>query len=360
VRLHLVALPHTRVEPAFCGCAYTAKVLKFCKMMRDRFPIVLYAPAGEPPDGVDFFPCLSDDERQATFGQDDPNRLPEWPTNEQSLPFNMNVIRHLREEVHRGDIVLLVAGRGAKIIVDALPKNLYAEPFVGYEGILDNTHRAFESYAWMHAVYGRKQIKNIAWFDTVIPPFCDLGEFPILNDGSGDYLLFLGRLIRRKGPHIAAEIAKASGLPLYVAGAGGEMKNGALYGKEGVKLEGVTHIGPVNVQGRALVLAGARALLCPTIYLEPGGNVAIEAMMAGTPVITADFGVFSETVVHGVSGFHFRMLREAVEAVKNTDKLDPAKIRAHAAVNYSLEAVASRFELWFDRLTSLWGKGWYA
>lgn len=359
MRLHLVALPHTRVEPAFCGCAYTSKVLKFCKMMRDRFPIVLYAPAGEPPEGVDFFPCLGDDERQSIFGQDDPNRLPDWPTDEQSLPFNLNVIRHLREQVHKGDIVLLVAGYGAKIIVDALPKNLYAEPFVGYQGILDKTHRAFESYAWMHAVYGRKQIKDIAWFDTVIPPFCDLGDFPIVNDGSGDYLLFLGRLIRRKGPHIAAEIAKASRLPLYVAGAGGEMKDGVLYGN-GVKLEGVTHIGPVNVQGRALVLAGARALLCPTTYLEPGGNVAIEAMMAGTPVITADFGVFSETVVHRVTGFHFRMLREAVEAVKNTDKLDPAKIRAHAALNYSLEAVASRFELWFDRLSSLWGKGWYA
>jgi glycosyltransferase involved in cell wall biosynthesis len=358
MRLHLVALPHTRVEPAFCGCAYTSKVLKFCKMMRDRFPIVLYAPEGEPPDGVDFFPCLSDDERQSIFGQDDSIRLPEWPTHEQSLPFNMTVIRRLSEEVAHGDIVLLVAGRGAKIIVDALPKNLYAEPFVGYEGILDNTHRAFESYAWMHAVYGRKQIKNIAWFDTVIPPFCDLGDFPILNDGSGEYLLFLGRLIRRKGPHIAAEIAKASGLPLYVAGAGGEMKDGVLYGN-GVKLENVTHVGPVNVQGRALVLSGARALVCPTTYLEPGGNVAIEAMMAGTPVITADFGVFSETVVHGVSGFHFRMLREAVEAVKRTDELDPAKIRAHA-LNYSLEVVASRFEQWFERLTSLWDKGWYA
>jgi hypothetical protein len=217
-------------------------------MLGSRHEILLYAPEGEPPAGVTLVPCLTDDERQAIFGEDDPNRLPDWPTNEQSLPFNLNVIQNLREQVHHGDIVLLVAGRGAQIITAALPKFLYAEPFVGYEGILDNTHRAFESYAWMHAVYGRKQIKDIAWFDTVIPPFCDLGDFPIVNEGNGEYLLFLGRLIRRKGPHIAAEIAKASGLPLYVAGAGGEMKDGVLYGN-GVKLEGVTHLGPVNVQG---------------------------------------------------------------------------------------------------------------
>jgi glycosyltransferase involved in cell wall biosynthesis len=264
----------------------------------------------------------------------------------------------LSEEVNRGDIVLLVAGRGAKIIADALPKNLYAEPFVGYEGILDNTHRAFESYAWMHAVYGRKQIKDIAWFDTVIPPFCDLGDFPILNDGSGEYLLFLGRLIQtERSAHRGRD---SEGL-----------RTPALRGRRRRRNEGRRSLRQWREArerhprrsgqrpGRALVLSGARALVCPTTYLEPGGNVAIEAMMAGTPVITADFGVFSETVVHGVSGFHFRMLREAVEAVKRTDELDPAKIRAHA-LNYSLEVVASRFEQWFERLTSLWDKGWYA
>lgn len=36
VKLHLVALPHTQVSKDFITCAYTQKVLKFCKMMRDE------------------------------------------------------------------------------------------------------------------------------------------------------------------------------------------------------------------------------------------------------------------------------------------------------------------------------------
>lgn len=360
MRLHLVALPHTRVEPAFCGCAYTAKVWKFCKMMYDRQEIVLYAPEGVTPPVAEFVPCLTDADRTGIFGQDDPNRLPAWPTNEQSLIFNLNVIRALHDRAAPGDIVLLVAGRTHELIARALPKLMVAEPFVGYEGILERSHCAFESYAWMHTVYAKRAIKNIRWFDAVIPPYCDPEEFPHLNDGKGQYLLFLGRLIHRKGPHIALDIAKRCGMPLYVVGAGGTMDGNAIVG-DGVRLEGdVRLVGPVDVEARAKLLAGAKALLCPTTYCEPGGNVAIEAMMAGTPVITADFGVFSETVKNGVSGFHFRMPREGVAAVEKTGDLSPMQIRDYAISGYSLGAVAPQFDHWLERLSTLFGDGWNA
>jgi glycosyltransferase involved in cell wall biosynthesis len=360
-RLHLVALPHRRVGTESCGCAYSNKIRLFVKMMRDRHEILLYAPESDPIKGATLVPCLSEADRIKTFGADDPERLPDWPSAEQTQLFNLNAATALLARVGPQELVLLSGGTTHKLIADALPKQLVCEPFVGYHGILgERSWAAYESYAHMHSVYARRRIDDIRWFDAVIPPFCDPDEFPHLNDGNGKYLLFLGRLINRKGPHIALDIAKRCGMPLYVAGAGGKMDGNAIVGN-GVRLEGdVRLVGPVDVEARAKLLAGAKALLCPTTYCEPGGNVAIEAMMAGTPVITADFGVFAETIVHGVSGFHFRMLREAVEAVKSTDKLDPAKIRAHAALNYSLEAVASRFDLWFDRLSSLWGKGWYA
>lgn len=364
MRLHLVALPHTRVEPAFSGCAYTGKALKFCKMMGGHHEIILYAPEGDPPAGVTLVPCLTNDERTKIFGQDDPNRLPDWPTDEQSIIFNVNVIKALHERVDVGrDIVLLTAGRTHDLIKRAMPKMLVAEPGVGYAGILDNSHCAFESYAWMHAVYAKRGIKDIRWFDAVIPPYCDPDEFPHLNDGKGKYLLFLGRLIHRKGPHIAIDIAKRCGLPLYVAGAGGksELTLSGLTKIKGVDVDisgDLKHIGPVDVEARAKLLAGAKALICPTTYLEPGGNVAIEAMLAGTPVITADFGVFSETVRDGVSGFHFRMPREGVAAVGKTGNLSPMQIRDYAISRYSLGAVAPQFDRWFERLSTLFGDGW--
>jgi glycosyltransferase involved in cell wall biosynthesis len=359
MKLHLVALPHVRLgTPTTHLCAYSGKVEKFVRMMKDRHEILLYAPESVPLDGATLIPCLTDLERQSIFGQDDPNRLPEWPTNEQALRFNLNVITALLDNAGPTDIILLVAGRTQELIARALPKRLIAEPFVGYYGILDRSHCAFESYAHMHSVYARRRIDNIRWFDAVIPPYCDPDEFPHLNDGKGQYLLFLGRLINRKGPHIALDIAKRCGMPLYVAGAGGKMDGNAIVGN-GVRLEGdVVHCGPVGIADRAKLLAGAKALLCPTTYCEPGGNVAIEAMMAGTPVITADFGVFAETIAHGVSGFHFRMPREGVAAVEKTSILSPMQIRDYAVSKYSLGAVAPRFDGWLERLSTLFGDGW--
>lgn len=354
-----MALPHTRVEPSFCGCAYTAKVLKFCKMMGARHEIFLYAPEGSPVKGATLLPCLTEAQRTKTFGSDDTNRLPAWPTDAQSLLFNSTVAKELQKHWQPTDLVLLTGGRTHLPITEAFPGPLYCEPGVGYEGIFTDKC-AFESYAWMHTVYALGKINDIRWFDCVIPPYCDPDEFPHLNDGKGEYLLFIGRLISRKGPHIALQIAKAAGLPLYVAGAGGRWEGDKLIGQD-VTLEGnVKYVGPVDVSQRAKLLAGAKALIVPTLYAEPGGNVAIEAMLAGTPVIAPDWGVFSETVTHGVSGFHFRMFQEAVDAVRHCSILKPKTIQQYAEARYSLGAIAPRYDKWFNRLAALFGDGWYA
>lgn len=355
-RVHLVALPHTQVSPKFAGCAYTAKIYKWCKMMQHICEIYLYAPAGPPVEGAKLIPCTTVNQRLVTFGPDDPTRLPAWPTDEQSALFNSNAAALIKVYAEPHDLVLLSGGWTHRFIKDALPEMLCVEPGVGYEGILTN-FCAFESAAWRHTVYAKKNINDGRWFDTVIPNYFDPAEFPKLNKGNGKYLLFLGRLIERKGPHIASEIARASGLPLYVAGAGGKQVGTTIEGS-GVVVKDAKYLGPVGVEDRAELLAGARALLVPTTYIEPFGGVAVEAMFAGTPAITTDWGAFPETVQHGVSGFRFSTLKEGVQAVENVDQLDPEMIRLYARNNYSMDAVAPQFERWFNNLNTLWKSGW--
>ena len=313
--------------------------------------IFLYAPAGPDVEGAKLVECLTNDERTETFGKDDEHRLPAWPSDAQAKLFNERVIAALGHFWQPQDLILLSGGRTHQPIKAALPQALCCEPFVGYEGLL-TTFCAFESYAWMHYIYGKYKIENIRWFDTVIYPYADPSEFPHLNSGNGEYLAFLGRRIERKGLHVACNIAKAVQMPLLVAGAGDMVVDNP--GTE------VRYLGPLDVGARARFLSDARAVIMPTIYCEPGGNVAIEAMMCGTPVVCPDFGVLSETVKDRCTGFHFRVLGEAVEAIRSTGILDPWVIRSYAHQYFSLHAAQAKFDTWFGRLQSLWGNGWYA
>lgn len=358
MKLHLVSLPHTQVSAAFCGCAYTAKVLKFCKMLGSAHKILVYAPEGPPIEGATLVPCLTNEQRVAIFGADDPNRLPAWPSFADAAIFNHRAANAIRANAGPHDLVLLAGGLTHEAIIRALPKALCCEPFCGYEGILTDKV-AFESNSHRHTVYALRGIIDGRWFDTVIPNFFDPTDFPHLNTGKGDYLLFLGRLIARKGVHVALQIAEACGLPLVVAGAGGKQVGNKIVASE-FTLEGnVRYVGPVDIEKRAVLLAGAKALICPTIYVEPFGGVAVEAMMAGTPAITTNWGGFTETVKEGVSGFRFNSFAEACQAVARVGELDPTLIQQHALNNYSFNAVAPQFNRWFAQLQTLWGAGWY-
>lgn len=70
----------------------------------------------------------------------------------------------------------------------------------------------------------------------MIPNYFELEDFPFQKE-KDDYLLYLGRLIGRKGVQTAADIAKATGHTLYVVGQG-TLENP----QEGLHLEGSRHI----------------------------------------------------------------------------------------------------------------------
>jgi glycosyltransferase involved in cell wall biosynthesis len=361
VKLHLVALPHVRLGTHYTKlCAYSGKVVNFCKMMKDKYQILLYAPDSDLVEGAEMVDCLSDMRRQEIFGEDEPNRLYAWPSEEQFAPFNLRVIEEIKHRIAADDIILLSAGYSHISIAKAFPNNFLCEPFIGMEGIIGgNCWGAYESHTHMAAMYQRWGVKDIRYFDTVIPPYYDPDDFPKMNKGNGNYLLFIGRLILRKGPNIAAEIANACNLPLVVAGSGATE-----WGPHHIKAPEVTihspgelrYVGPVGTFRRNELMADAIAVLAPTTYREPGGNVAIEAMACGTPAITTDFGVFAETVPQR---FRFRTLKEAVEAVHTASTSKPKSIRRYAQETFSFEAIEPRFTQWFENIRSLRGKGWY-
>jgi len=264
--------------------------------------------------------------------------------------FNANAIEAIGQRIQKEDFICLIGGSAQKPIADAFPAHMSVEFGVGYGGVFAK-YRVFESYAWMHSIYAGWKNPTTAdgqFYDAVIPGYLEPEMFP-LGDGKGDekgeYYLFIGRLIDRKGYRIAQEVCERLGKRLILAGPGEQSGYGEFVGS----------VGPAK---RAKLMGGATATFAPTLYVEPFGNVVIESQACGTPTITTDWGAFTENNPES-SGFRCRTLREFVQAAEGVKYLDRTKIRNRAVSLYNLDTIALQYEAYFQRLLTLWGDGWY-
>ena len=362
--LHILGLPHTQINKEYLTCAYTQKIFKFAQMMTSLGnEVVLYG--GEHTEA----PCtrshavFTDAEQFAWFGSNDQNDLFSkitWDANDLWWKtINDRAIDLIKQNGKKGDFICIIAGTAQKPVGDAFPQMISNEWGIGYEGIYSD-FCCFESSAWMHYMYGKKRFQDGRWYDIVIPNSFDPEDFYVSPE-KGDYVLFIGRLVKRKGPDIAALIAEKAGLKIKIAGPGAtSVTPGNIVAPE-VTISGshVEYVGPVGVEERAKLMSEARAVITPTLYLEPFGGVAVEAMMSGTPVLASDWGAFRETVKPDLSGYRFRTLQEGVDLIQKSFDLDPKTIRNYAESNYSIDVIRNDYQHWYDNLSELYGNGWY-
>lgn len=349
MRFHVVGLPHTQTTREFTSCAFTEKVRKFAIMMKSLGHTV-YVYSGDRNEAPcdEHIQCFTEEERLAACGNDhytvatfDYN-LPHW------RKFNATAAKEISKRAEKQDFICIIAGLANKQIADMLPDMMTVEFGIGYGGTFAQ-FRVFETYAWMHTCYGSSNSNPNAldgkFFDAVVPGYIDIAEFPF-RETPDDYYMFIGRLTERKGYMIASEVCERLGKRLIIAGNGTPPP----YGE---------YVGSVGPEDRARLLGGAIASFAPTIYIEPFGTVVPEAMACGTPVITTDWGAFTETNVDGITGFRCHTLQEFMDAAEAASSLDRARVRQHAIDNFSLEAIAPKYDKYFRRLLTLWGDGWY-
>ncbi len=155
----------------------------------------------------------------------------------------------------------------------------------------------------------------------------DLQEFDV-GPGTGDYVLFFGRIHPEKGTAEAIEVAKQAGLPLIIAGVIQDQEYFERSVEPHVDGGQVTYIGPVGPDRRGKLLGGARALLHLIHFDEPFGFSVVEAMACGTPVIAHSRGSMSELIREGENGYLVGSLDEAVAAVHASGGLDRIAVRA--------------------------------
>lgn len=373
---HLLGLPHiptNKVEGL--ACAYSQKVLKMAKMLKSLGHTVFFYGV-EGSDGVEcdeFIQVSTKEILKKAYGDYD-WRVETFKHNMNDIAyktFHENTIREISKRKQATDFLLL-PWSGSKAVYDALaprltegmtdqerakanadPDKLYlsVEMGIGYGWTISH-FRVFESYAWMHHVYGLTKQYDGLNYDVVIPNYFDHTDFQYCED-KDDYYLYLGRVIACKGIVYARETVEAIGAKLLVAGqddgTSGELKS-----------PNIEYVGFADHAKRKKLLSKAKALFVPTIYVEPFGGVSIEAAFSGTPVITTDWGCFTENVLHGKTGFRCRTKDQFTWAAKNIDRIKPADCYKWAMDNFTLDRVKLMYEEYFNMLLDVKaGNGWY-
>lgn len=154
-------------------------------------------------------------------------------------------------------------------------------------------------------------------FVGVIYNAIDVKSHPFNGTVDESYMLFLSRLSREKGPHLAIEVARRLGRRLIIAG-NIDTVDEEYFRSEvlpGVDGDLVQFVGEADYSRKRELMAGAYCLLAPITWEEPFGLFMVESMACGTPVVVFRRGSAPEVVKHGETGYVVDTLDGMADAV---------------------------------------------
>ncbi len=164
-------------------------------------------------------------------------------------------------------------------------------------------------------------------------------------------LAWLGRISPEKGLADAVAVAQITQIPLKIMG----KIQDELYWQqicEKYPNDLFEYLGFLPTNEMQQVLRECRALLMTPHWVEAFGNVVIESLACGVPVISYRRGGPAEIIQDGKTGFLVEpdSISELVNATLRIDEIDRQTCRSSAEAQFSLEALGSRFEKWFKEI----------
>lgn len=323
MKLHILSNPHQPTTLNYRSEPFSVLVHKFISNLSNKFEMIHY---GIPGASVE---CES---------VDLPIGDAEW---------NAAASHAISRNKSPDDMILCFYGSDNKAAVEAHSDLKIIEPSIGYNtAAVFAPYRVFASYAIMHYYYGTQgMLMNPSWFDSVIPNPITPSEFEYREE-KDDYYLCFGRVSVEKGIHLCIQMTQAANKKLIIAGPGSTDNNGnpslQHLGYESIPKH-VEVLGYCTPEKRKELMSNAKAVLAPTHYIEPFGNMVAEALFCGTPVITTDWGGFVDTNIHGVTGVRCRTFNDFVEALTIIDTIKSVDCYTHAMENFADEVVYSQY-----------------
>lgn len=182
----------------------------------------------------------------------------------------------------------------------------------------------------------------------------DTNQYVPADNPSRDYLFWAGRVIEKKGPKEAIEVAKRTGMKLIMAGAITENEYFQSQIKPLIEANNVDFRGELSEGEMIGLFQNAKITLVPVKWNEPFGLIPVESLSCATPVVGFALGGLAETIKSGTVG-HLVGEEEGIDklAEKTTEILHMSSqdyqnmcqaAREHATQNFSIERMVEGYE----------------
>jgi len=229
--------------------------------------------------------------------------------------------------------------------------------------------------------YGRRvDAKNIYWINRFSPRYLkftapshdcvatakDIGDWtrvynaidfskyiPTATVSQQAPLIFLSRLDRVKGCHIAIQVAKATNNKLIIAGNISNIETEKEYFDKEIKPfvddQQIKYVGAVNDEQKNHYLGMAKAMLFPINIREAFGMVMAESMACGTPVIAFNAGSTPEVIIDALNGYVVNNADEMIEKLKHIKDINRIKCAENARSRFDVSVIANEYLQLFDQ-----------
>ena len=173
----------------------------------------------------------------------------------------------------------------------------------------------------------------------------------------GPDLVWIGRVVPEKGPHLAAMAAHRANRRLRIAG---PLSDPAYFEQVLRPLldDNVSYVGHLRPRELMTLIGSSAVSLVTPMWEEPFGLVAPEAMACGTPVVALARGGLVEVVAPpggvlvSVGEDEEQTADALAAALSSAEALPRREVRRYAETRFDLSAVVDRYIAYYEELAS--------